>query len=160
MGLDSYILAKRYVKYWGFDDSPKQDQNAQLAKAVNGVYPTPPGFELRELSYQVAYWRKANAIHQWFVANVQGGVDECQETWIAPEALKELRDMCADLLVDRDETKARLLLPTAEGFFFGSTEYDEDYWADVSDALDQLDRILAVSESNPGEFDFYYQASW
>ena len=26
---------------------------------------------------QIASWRKANAIHKWFVDNVQDGVDDC-----------------------------------------------------------------------------------
>ena len=27
---------------------------------------------------EVAYWRKFNALHNWFVQNCQDGVDECQ----------------------------------------------------------------------------------
>ena len=31
------------------------------------------------LSYNIAYWRKANAIHGWFVAECADGVDESQQ---------------------------------------------------------------------------------
>ena len=26
---------------------------------------------------EMLYWRKANAIHDWFVDNIQGGEDDC-----------------------------------------------------------------------------------
>lgn len=38
----------------------------------------------------VAYWRKANQIHRWFVENVQGGDDDCREYYVSREQLKEL----------------------------------------------------------------------
>ena len=37
--------------------------------------------EFDRLSYideEVGYWRKANAIHKWFVDNVQDGNDDCK----------------------------------------------------------------------------------
>ena len=40
----------------------------------------------------VAYWRKANHIHQWFVENVQGGVDDCKEYYASRKQLKKLLD--------------------------------------------------------------------
>lgn len=47
----------------------------------------------------VAYWRKANQIHAWFVDECQGGVDECQLSDPIPrEKLLELRNLCARIL--------------------------------------------------------------
>jgi hypothetical protein len=46
---------------------------------------------------EVAYWRKANAIHQWFVDNVQDGEDNCQESDIDIDTLKRLRNTCLEV---------------------------------------------------------------
>lgn len=40
---------------------------------------------------EIAYWRKANAIHRWFVDNVQNGTDDCHiHNECTQEILKEL----------------------------------------------------------------------
>jgi len=43
---------------------------------------------------ELGYWRKANAIHAWFVKNVQNGIDECQEANVTREQLTELKSLC------------------------------------------------------------------
>jgi hypothetical protein len=54
---------------------------------------------------------------------------------------------------------AQKLLPTAEGFFFGSTEYGEDYLSDVNDTLTWTTRMIADFDAGvPG--DIYYHSSW
>jgi hypothetical protein len=50
------------------------------------------------ITEEVAYWRKANAIHKWFVANVQDGVDECQEAYVEREQLQELLEICETII--------------------------------------------------------------
>ena len=48
---------------------------------------------------QVAYWRKTNAVHKWFVDHVQDGEDDC--AWhneVTKEVLEELRDICKEIL--------------------------------------------------------------
>ena len=72
-------------------------------------------------------WRKANQIHKWFVDNAQGGVDDCGTYEIQPNKLKELKDLCSKVL----KTKKTKLLPPQKGFFFGSSEVDEDYYSDL-----------------------------
>jgi hypothetical protein len=106
------------------------------------------------------YWRKANAIHKWFVDNVQDGVDECQETWIEPQKLYELRDVCKAVLADRSQ--AATLLPSQSGFFFGGTDYDEYYFDDVEATLKWLNGLLVKDtfDEKFKKWDFYYQASW
>jgi len=41
------------------------------------------------------YWRKANAIHKWFVDNLADGVDDCRPLWVSTDHLKELFLTCA-----------------------------------------------------------------
>ncbi len=40
------------------------------------------------------YWRKAHAVHNWFVRECQGGVDECQLTPLTWEDIYQLRNVC------------------------------------------------------------------
>lgn len=45
---------------------------------------------IRNRKKEIAYWRKANMIHKWFVDNVQKGNDDCKEYKITKEHLEEL----------------------------------------------------------------------
>jgi hypothetical protein len=109
----------------------------------------------KEVSFRVMYWRKANAIHRWFVNNVQDGVDNCAEYYVSEEDLISLRDICVEVL--SDNTKAETLLPTQTGFFFGNPEFDEWYFNDLRDTVDCLNKLFEMDTSN---FDFYYSSSW
>jgi hypothetical protein len=61
--------------------------------------------------------------------------------------------------VIKDDAVARDLLPTTEGFFFGSEEYDEWYLQDVIDTRDWLKRMFDERDAGvPGEI--YYSSSW
>lgn len=134
------------------------------------------------VSVSVAYWRKANAIHQWFVANVQEGVDDCREYEVSRDQLRELLDVVTELLkhVDKGEPvkerdffgneydsypnltmdveAAKASLPTQQGFFFGSTNYDEWYVHDLEITRDQLTQIL--NDKKLEGFYFSYRSSW
>ena len=54
-------------------------------------------------------------------------------------------------------TLAQKLLPTQEGFFFGSTEYTENYLLDINDTIEFLTETLANKVK--GER-FYYHPWW
>ena len=102
------------------------------------------------------YWRKANAIHGWFVENCQGGRDECQETYVDRAKLVQLRDLCQSILDNPDSTGDTDLEPR-QGFFFGSYEKDEWYYQDLKNTVEGLTKALSLPEN---EYDFWYQASW
>lgn len=104
---------------------------------------------------EVGYWRKANAIHQWFVDNVQNGIDECQETLVERDKLIELLKICQE--VKEHPERASELLPTQSGFFFGGTEYDEWYFNDIDDTIKILKKVLNDKDKN---VEIFYQASW
>ena len=87
------------------------------------------------------YWRKSNQIHQWFVQNVQGGKDNCEEYSVSLDQLKLLSKTIEPALVST--AAASELLPTSEGFFFGSQEYDEYYFEDLKNTKKQIDKIIA-----------------
>jgi len=105
------------------------------------------------------YWRKVNAIHNWFVNTCANGVDECQEIPVERGHLLALRDQVDLVIRKKNPAVAQEFLPTTSGFFFGSTEYDEWYWSDMQFTLDELNRVLDETTDAYGT-DFIYQASW
>jgi len=116
--------------------------------------PVPVTFNrISEIIERVAYWRKANHIHNWFVQNVQSGKDNCGEYYVSKEKLKELIDLCKKVVEHKD--KAAEFLPTVGGVFFGGTDYDEYYYEDTQATIDMLEPLL---EEEGG--DFQYTSSW
>ena len=47
---------------------------------------------------EVGYWRKANAIHGWFIRELANGVDECQPIFVSRDNLATLRELCVKAL--------------------------------------------------------------
>lgn len=156
MGLDMYLNAKRYVSpYFNKDDGAKQKAIAELFPELSGRPgkfgdPSP----VKEITIEAGYWRKANAIHDWFVRKVQGGEDECRPHYVGREQLEELRDSCQKVLDNREQ--AAELLPTASGFFFGGTNYDEYYFESLEHTIKVIDDALTL----PDSWDFEYRSSW
>jgi hypothetical protein len=152
MGLDMYLDKRTYVRRW---DHQKEEEKF-LVTVTRGGKPF-DAIKLERVSYvieHVGYWRKANQIHQWFVVNVQGGVDECEDAYVTREQLQELLRVVTEVLADH--SKAEKLLPTQSGFFFGGTEYDDGYFADLEDTVGILEAVL----KEPNDASFYYQSSW
>ncbi len=106
-------------------------------------------------SREILYWRKANQIHGWFVDTFMNGIDECQIVYISWGVLQDLKDICKQIL--EDHSLAEELLPTREGFFFGSYEYDEDYFQELEDTVKAIDEIDLEDIS---DCDLFYNASW
>jgi len=81
-------------------------------------------------------------------------VDDCRSTHVSREQLEELRDTCRKVLADN--SLADELLPTSDGFFFGSTDYGEWYIAGLTYTADTIDRLFTM----PDDWDFEYSSSW
>jgi hypothetical protein len=151
MGLDMYLTAKRYVwKHLDEEQSLQSELNKVMEEELCST-----DMRVSEVSVNAFYWRKANAIHKWFVDNVQGGEDNCREYWVQDTQLKQLLQLCQLALEHKD--KPDKILPTADGFFFGSTDYEEWYWADIENTIEGLEKVLQLDTS---KWDFYYRASW
>ena len=151
MGLDMYLNKKTYVKYWEHNGD---DNYEVIVKKAGKVVESINTKQITNIEEQVGYWRKANAVHQWFVDNVQGGVDECQESYVPAGKLQELLDIC--LYIKKDNKLAEELLPTEDGFFFGPTDYDEWYLQTIDQTIEILEKLDLENTTD----DFYYQASW
>jgi hypothetical protein len=148
MGLDMYLNAKRYL--WR-----TRGEEATLAQQISDLDIGNNGMRVKEITCEAMYWRKANAIHYWFVQNIQDGSDDCREYYVSQEKLQSLLETCETVVAD--PSKADELLPPAEGFFFGSNAIDEWYWDDLNDTIITMKRIL---ESTTDEWEFYYASSW
>jgi hypothetical protein len=115
------------------------------------------------LDVECAYWRKANAVHDWFVRECQDGVDECQTSdAIDVEQLAHLRDLAQHAIEaydSGDPAKAAELLTPTSGFFFGSTEVDDWYRQDLVSTVEQLERAVR-SAMAVGGVTFHYHSSW
>lgn len=158
MGLDMYLTTN----------------SRKLTKEVHrtepyGEYITP----YYRRSGTVLYWRKANAIHKWFVDNVQNGNDDCGDYEVYWEQLMELKGICkriveecplidgkvrtgdswngAEWVPQYEDGKvmsnvelAEEILPSQSGFFFGSTDYDQWYYDDIRWTYEQLSVIESL----------------
>ena len=107
-----------------------------------------------DVSVNVAYWRKVNSVHGWFVNNVQNGEDNCGEYYVSHSKLKELVNACTLAIANKDPN----LLPPQSGFFFGGTDIDEWYWKDLMDTIEQLQALIDRPDFD--RLSFYYQSSW
>ena len=150
MGLDMYLSAKRYVSEYRKGDEALRGELNKLTELTGGL-------EIQEVVCEAMYWRKANAIHDWFVKNVQDGVDNCGSYYVPNEKLQELVELCKEVIANKG--RAVELLPTASGFFLGSTEFDDYYFEDVQNTITVLENLLGNPEIAEN-FQFYYQSSW
>jgi hypothetical protein len=158
MGLDMYINAVVYLSEYG--------KEKPLLEGIRSVCKEPlAGFTVNGVRVTLGYWRKANAIHNWFVNKVQNGVDECQNSDLTYEHLSTLKIDCEIVLADH--SKANEVLPPQSGFFFGSTNVNEDYFNNLKQTISIINKIFA----NPiicGEYQgkpyladgVVYRASW
>ena len=184
MGLDMYLEKHTYVKNWDYmgDDQRHKITVKRAGKPRAGIRPD----RISKIVEEVAYWRKANAIHTWFVKNVQDGKDDCGTYYVSAEKLLALKTACDKVLaasklrkgkvkngyvakrggpfepviedgeVIADPQIAETVLPTASGFFFGSVDYDEHYRRDIEDTSAMIGKLMAEE----GDSDFYYHSSW
>jgi len=152
MGLDQYFTKKTYI-------GANHDHNEVTGTVEIYVKGEKLPIRFDRISYiseEVGYWRKANAIHGWFVKNVQDGVDNCEEYHVSMEKIKELHSICAEVLYNNK--KAEELLPATDGFFFGSTYYDKYYYEDIKYTFNLLGNIITYGEG--WRVDYYYNSSW
>jgi len=185
MWLDMYMRKKLDVKNWDFK-GPSERHKVTVTKNGQSIKWLDCD-KIEELTIDAMYWRKANAIHSWFVNNVQDWVDECEEHYVSHEQLKRLMNICKTIL-DKAVLKEWMIknwysitakwkepimqewkfienseeickyLPTESWFFFGSTDYDEYYLQDVRETYEWLEK--EINSPLFEELRFYYQSSW
>lgn len=111
-----------------------------------------------EGSYEVAYWRKANQIREWFINHLDNFPYDANGEYfeVTKEILEELIDDCHAVICNHD--LAEEILPTSSGFFFGSTEYDEWYFDQLERTIEQLQ--VVIKETDWDNEIVTYSESW
>ena len=171
MGLDMYLTISEYVARTKRDDlmGDAPASNPLFEELVNRrpSWVDKSGFHGISIDYPAGYWRKANAIHNWFVHNVQDGRDECQKSYVESQKLRDLRDACELVLYAHDkdtrpvqEVAEESGLETKSGFFFGSQTYDEYYMEDLRYTARLINRLETAGVFDNAWVDIHYQASW
>jgi hypothetical protein len=152
MGLDMYLYKKNYIRTESFY---REDLRNEVIVKTNGEIDSRIKPErIRYIVEEVGYWRKANQIHKWFVDNVQEGNDNCGNYYVNSTTLEELLELCKK--VQADHSLAESLLPSASGFFFGGTEYDEWYFDSIDNTITIIEECLEDENAD----DFEYSSSW
>jgi hypothetical protein len=158
MGLDMYLFKAN--KSSGARELINEANALPKKEGSWGHETSEEGWNLFDKAYElmdqeeIAYWRKDNHIHRWFVENVQNSVDDCGYYHVSKEKLQELEKACD--LVLKDNSLAENFIPTQDGFFFGSTEYDEYYYDALQKTKEAMEAALILSD----EYDFFYHSSW
>lgn len=150
MGLDMYFSSKIYIGA----DYEHRDVTGIIDIKIQG---RPVDIDLSKVSSIIlheGYFRKFNALHGWLVENIQGGIDNCQDSYFPEEKQEELMTICEKILEAKSDEISQSLLPTTTGFFFGNQEYDEYYYNNVQELLDLLNRWKKEDKI------IYYAASW
>lgn len=185
IGLDQYLRASKYVGAWEHSKDGERKKYNRITKAIGLDDWRCEDSPSLTVNVNVAYWRKANQIHAWFVRNVQEGEDDCGNYYVSREQLVELRDICERIMkstklvkgtvkngeiitaagrtkcleegkVMQDTSLAKELLPPQEGFFFGGTDFDQWYWEDLERTVKQINMVLDKFDG----WDFEYHSSW
>jgi hypothetical protein len=157
MGLDMYM--KRCNRTHHTPQQLVEIDNEYTAPDAEELKPFRPLHKYEYLDdvysifHEVAYWRKFNALHNWFVENIQNGVDDCGTYEISRSSLDRL-------MADIEKTiegEVTDLEPVA-GFFFGSTEKDDYYWEVMERAKVKIKSIQETFDF--GQYRLFYYSSW
>lgn len=198
MGLDQYITIRhkstnnayaKWEKYWKLKDSER----------IGIRQPKEPSGALI-----IGYFRKHNNVHNWFVENVQKGVDDCGRYRISVDDLQNLKQICENIMSHVTKTKrppkystdihgeqyevwqydeytitdegmeyVKEHFPSRSGFFFGNTNYNDDYFWTVENTIEVIKRVIDITNENffplytdrttgeyTGDWVLEYSSSW
>ena len=169
MGLDMYLEIRKNEYRSKYSKDKGSRLKLEYPKDITEFIPNLTDLRIsRQTNYEVGYWRKANQIHNWFMQNCarrdeyDNPIDDCRPIEITVDKLEELLDTCKKVLADH--SLAGSLLPTADGFFFGSTEYDDYYFGELEQTVEIIEPVLKFAkhklEIKDYVWEVYYQASW
>jgi hypothetical protein len=185
MGLDHGLRKHHYVKNWDHMKLEERHEITVLRGGKPSARIQTDRIE--SIDEEVITWRKSNQIHRWFVENVQDGNDDCHDYYVSRDQIKQLLENCRKVIeaselvpgqvsngytynesgekvyfqeagqIINNPSVAEELLPTQEGFFFGSTDYDQWYFEDLKETVTVLKEELA--KGNAGDH-YEYWSSW
>ena len=132
---------------------------------------------LKRNDAEVGYWRKANAIHNWFSSQAENGcLENCERMIISREILEDLLELCNKTLKILDNGKliskeeqgfviklydeetanaVSEILPTASGFFWGSVIIGEWYREDIEITIEICQEVLNTTDWEKDIVEYY-----
>ena len=133
------IFFRNYEKDIRLDLSYEQIKDDHLINKEETAY-------LVQGEFEVAYWRKANQIRQWFVDHIEEFDEDDNGDYyeVTKELLEDLIVDCKYVLDNHDE--ADEVMPSSSGFFFGSTDYDEWYFETLENTIEMCERVIKETD--------------
>jgi len=132
---------------------------------------------------EIAYWRKAYAIQDWFSRHCANGkLENCEQHPVTKDQLIELRDHCIKVLNSASLISKEVAMNVYDPDLRKYVErpvirqimdnvsvaeelipdedciYDENYYTKLVNTVEQIDRIL--EEINFNEYDVVYHGWW
>jgi hypothetical protein len=153
MGLDIYYSKCKRAEWKKHEEQLKEYESLPSDEREDVALHPDRNFDPEE----IGYFRKVNFLIPFFDYS-----ENCEYKEITRDELEELERKCAivsaaipkvnedgeKIYWDEDIARAKKLLPTTSGFFFGSTDYDEWYFEDVKQVLDWVIGVLAELQDN------------
>ena len=130
-----------YYKKWefkleklGYDPYTKTFKEIKTPDEVENVF----NFDLAHYFVQEsAYFRKVNFLYKYY-----SEIMKDESCIVSKQDIEELIKTCENVLSHIGNVDYAIEnLPTTGGFFFGSTEYNNYYWEDVNDCLNQMKKL-------------------
>jgi hypothetical protein len=136
MGLDMYLNGNKYL--------PSNWKNPETDRTEDGI-------KIKNIIVELGYWRKHPDLHGFIVEMFADGKDECQEIELDVDQMRMIIEAIRE---NR--------LPHTTGFFFGSSENDEEQ---KNEAIASFERAIAWLEDGKGKDatewrSVSYRASW
>lgn len=89
---------------------------------------------------ELLYYRKVNFLVDFFDRKLGTEVLNLSGVEVYRDDIELLKEYCGEVI--KDHSKAKELLPTTTGFFFGSDEYNEYYFEDIKQVYEDCDKLL------------------
>jgi len=180
MGLDMYLYKKTFVGTFG-----DEEQIKITGKRTEDIKPERISYIIENVGYwrkanQIHDWFDKNL-------ETADGIENGADNYVSIDTLKQLLEVCkivkeGSVMVKGKITNgyrgtkdgwepilengeyiqnpelAQKMLPTSDGFFFGSTDYDQYYMYEVEETIKIIEEIL--KEDPEGYGSYYYNADW
>ena len=114
-------------------------------------------FFIKKHRKEIGYFRKVNFLVKYF-KDLGFDVENQTPFCISKEDAEVLLSRCNQVL--KDHSKASELLPTMDGFFFGSIEYNEYYFNDVKEVRDYIKNTLLPEFEKLGSEEEIFFETW
>ena len=141
MGLDMTLYVKTFTKR--INDKREQLSIVNIDRELKNT----SHIKIERISFiieEVGIWKDVYHIHNWFVENVQDGIDNCADYYVTENQLKDLLNTCKEVL--NDHSKASILLPVYDDD--DEVEYDEYYFEEIEKTISIIENIFSEYSVN------------